>query len=362
MASDTALGFIRAAARGAKLPAAIVIAGSSAFLRERVFDAARRTFKGEGMNYRSFLVGGGDTIERVIAELREADLFAARRIVACRVLRSHRERDSGEEEEGGAERGTAAGSEAALAEAIASAGIPGAFILLYERDTAPAKVRRSAETHGMLVNCARPYENQLSQYAEVLAAEGGVKLAGGAAEALAARFGDLPAIANALARAAIHQEPGATLDVAALTDPAAARVPAVFELAESISRGDAAEALAILGRAIAFGRDPVELLAVEMIPVMRRMMLAAAVLERRGGPAQISAVLGFSPTSPLLTRAAEGARRYGLARLKAASRRACELDAGFKSGLFQAREEALGAMLLELMVGAGQAAASRARR
>jgi DNA polymerase III delta subunit, C-terminal domain len=105
-----------------------------------------------------------------------------------------------------------------------------------------------------------------------------------------------------------------------------------------------------LGRALAAGRDPFELLAVEIIPVMRRMMLAASMAANKQGAAQIAAALGMAPSSPLAMRAIDGARRFGMARLTQAYRRVSQLDADFKNGRVKEREEALAGMLLELIV------------
>jgi len=55
------------------------------------------------------------------------------------------------------------------------------------------------------------------------------------------------------------------------------------------------------------------------------------------------------PSSTMVTRAVEGARHFGLARLRAAHRRACQLDERFKMGLIKERESAVAGMLLDLM-------------
>ena len=210
---------------------------------------------------------------------------------------------------------------------------PGALIVVYERDTAPAKIRRAAEQGGLAINCPRPYDNQLTQFAEAFARAQDLRLGRGVADLLISRHaGDLSAIANTLAKAAIHREPGATLGAADLGDPAAAKIPDLFELAEALSNGRAAAALATLGRALAAGRDPFELLAVEIAPVMRRMMLAASMAAHKQGAPQIAAALGMSPSSPLALRAIEGARRFGMPRLTEAYRRVAQLDADFKNG------------------------------
>src|SRR5579885_2844294 len=139
MAVETALAVLRAGER-ASLAAAIVISGPQAFLREYLFDSVRRRLLGRGMRYRGFQVGGGDGFGQVLAELRAADLFAPVRMVACRVLRSHR---------GGGGRGGVAGGEAALAEALEAMRPPSALVVLYDRDSAPARIRRAVERNGL---------------------------------------------------------------------------------------------------------------------------------------------------------------------------------------------------------------------
>jgi DNA polymerase III delta subunit len=352
MAVETALSILRAGDR-ATLPPAIAISGPHAFLREYVFDIVRRRMLQQGMKYRGFQVGGAEGFDAVLAELREADLFAPVRVVGCRVLRSHRGGDQDGGEDGpssSSSRAGTGGGEAALAEALETVRGPGALIVVYERDTAPAKIRRAAEQSGLAINCPRPYDNQLAQFAEVFARVQDLRLGRGVADLLVSRHaGDLSAIANTLAKAAIHREPGATVSPSDLGDPAAAKIPDLFELAEALSNGRAAAALATLGRALAAGRDPFELLAVEIAPVMRRMMLAASMAAHRQSAAEIAAALGMSPSSPLAMRAIEGARRFGMPRLTEAYRRVAQLDADFKNGRVKEREEALAGMLLELM-------------
>jgi DNA polymerase III delta subunit len=354
MAVETALSILRSGDRAPSAPG-IVISGAHAFLREYVYDLMRRRMLRQGMQYRGFQVGGADGFDAVLAELREPDLFAPARVLGCRVLRSHRgggDRDDDAGADGfasGKARSGGGAGEAALAEAIETMRRPGALIVLYERDTAPAKVRRAAEQGGLAINCPRPYDNQLVQFAEAFARTHELRLGPGAAEMLVSRHaGDLAAMANTLSKAAIGRDPGAIVGRADLADPAAAKIPDLFDLAEALASGRAGAAIAILGRALASGRDPFELLAVEIAPVMRRMMLAASMLAQRQGTAQIAAALGMSPSSPLATRAIEGARRFGVARLGDGYRRVIELDADFKNGWIKDRDEALAGLLLEL--------------
>jgi DNA polymerase III delta subunit len=263
-------------------------------------------------------------------------------------------RDRGGDESGpsddAAEKETR-GGDAGLIGAVTEARAPNHLVIVYDKDAAPAKIRRAAESAGMLVNCLRPFDNQLPQYAQSFARGFGLKLSQNAAELLIARHGrDLSAIANALGKLAIHLEQGASIEAGDLSEHGPSKLPEPFEIAESISSGKTAATLAQLTRALGGGRDPFELLAVEFIPVLRRMMLAASMLAARKSTYDIAGALGFGPSSPLATRAIDGAKRFGLARLQRAYHRASELDEDFKNGETKARAEALSALVLDLML------------
>jgi DNA polymerase III delta subunit len=268
-------------------------------------------------------------------------------------MRSYRERGGGDaEEEGDPRGGRSNGGEAALIAAAERIAPSVRFALLYEKDNAPAKMRRVAEKSGATINCMRPFDNQIGQYTELFARNLGLKLSPTATDLLIGRHGgDLAAIANALAKAAINCGDGGRVDAADLGEAGAAHVPELFELAESVARGDTGETLALFDRAVQTGRDPIELLAVEVIPLVRRMLAAASVMARRKGARDVASALGLPPSSNLLARAVDGARRFGLARLQRAHRRASELDANFKLGLLKEREQAIAAMLIDLMAG-----------
>jgi DNA polymerase III delta subunit len=350
MAIENALGFLRAGSAAAEAPI-YVIAGPQPFLREYVLDNLRRRMAAQGFQYRPFQAGGGEGFGAVIRELEAADLFAPRRFVACRVLKTYRERggdDDGDDESTSSGGG---GGEAALIGAISKIAPTVRLGLVYERDNAPAKIKRTAEGAGIVINCMRPFDNQIGQYAEVFARGLGLKLARDTADLLAIRHGgDLAAIANALSLAAIAAEAGGRIDEADLgSGGGASRVPDLFELAESVPRGNLNETLALFDRAVQTGRDPIELLAVELIPLIRRMLTAAVLLEKRQGVAAIGRVLALPPSSGLMMRALDGARRFGAERLTVAHRQATTLDASFKAGLLKEREAAIAGLLLELM-------------
>jgi DNA polymerase III delta subunit len=351
MAIENALAFLRS---GTRVPTPVIlIAGPQPFLREYVLDNLRARLVPSGFQYRPFQVGAADGYGAVIGELEGADLFSSKRLIACRVLKTHRERAGGaDNDDGDGGEGKAGGAvdEAALGVALERISGPLHFALLYERDNAPAKIRRVVEKIGTVVNCLRPYDNQIGQYIEVFARNIGIKFSNDAADLLIGRHGsDLAAIANAIAKAAISCAEGAKVESSDLGAAGASRVPDLFEMAESLARGRTGEALALFDRAIQTGRDPIEVLAVEVIPQVRRMLVAASMLEKRKSPNDVARMLGMAPTSPLVVRAIDGGRRFGSQRLMRAHRRACELDAKFKNGLIHEREQAISSMLLDLM-------------
>lgn len=354
MPAETALAFLRALEGARPVAPVIVIAGPQAFLREYVLDAVARRLAREGFGYCPLQVTNAAEASRAAEEVNATDLFAPRRLVACRVARSVRARGP---EEGGAPdcgREGGGGYDAALLDASGGERGPNRLVIVYERDAAPAKARHAAENAGVVVNCLRPFDNQLPQYAALFARRLGLKLSAAVAEVIVSRHGgDLAAIANTLAKAAISLEPGAPVEASGLSDPGAERMPELFAIAESLSTARPAAALEQLLLAVGYGREPVEILSVEIVPAIRRMMLAAALLDARKGAGEIAAALGFNPASSLVTRAIEGAKRLGAECLGQAYRRAAELDAGFKSGRIKGRAQALAALILEF--GASQA-------
>ncbi|MGA2409767.1 MAG: hypothetical protein ABSG46_05170 [Candidatus Binataceae bacterium] len=198
MAVENALSFLRGGDRAAA--PLYVIAGPQPFLREYVLEILRARMAAEGYQYRPFQIGGAESFGAVIQELESADLFAPKRLVACRVLKAYRGRgaDDAEEEDGGAAPGRGSG-ETALISAIGRISAAIRLALIFERDSAPAKIRRAAEQAGTLINCLPPFDNQVAQYAEAFARLLGLKLARDTADLLAVRHGsDLAAINNAL--------------------------------------------------------------------------------------------------------------------------------------------------------------------
>jgi DNA polymerase-3 subunit delta len=349
LAVESALVFLRALAHGRAVAPVTVLYGPQAFLREYALDSLRRRLAGEGFKYRSHQIGGVDNYGALTTELQGADLFAPKRLVAGRVLRSYRERGSDDGSDPAEAPTSGTGDEAALISACARIDPTVRLALVYERDKLPVKMRRAIEQSANLVNCMRPFDNQLGQYAELFARALGFRLTLRQAELLVARHrGDLMAIANAVNKAAIDKRDDGKIEFTETAGPAIARIPDTFDIAESLVQRGVGETLALFDRAIQTGRDPIEILALELIPQIRRMLLAGALLGRKKDSAAVASALGVSPNSPLTTRAIEGARRFGLTRLERAHRRACELDESFKNGEIKQREQSVAALILEL--------------
>jgi DNA polymerase III delta subunit len=354
--ADNAFAFLRAIARDGAPPTLVALAGPQTFLREYVLDTLRIRLGRAGFLYRSFQLGMGGDAAAISDELDGGDLFAPKRFVVCRLLRAWRERGGIEDGVEDRSRGADAGSEAALIAAVERLAPALHLAIICERDTVPAKLRRVVEQRGTVINCPRPFDNQLGNYAELFARNAGLRLAPSATDLLVARHGgDLSAIANAINRAAITAREGKALEASDFGEAGAGRVPDLFELADAIARGNTNESLGLLGRAIQTGRDPIEILAVEIIPLIRRMLVAAALIARRKPPAALASAMGLPPSSTMLARAVDGARAFGIEALRAAHRRAAQLDELFKTGMVKERESAIASLLLDLMTRADRA-------
>lgn len=360
MPVETAFDFLRALSRASTAPSVVAIAGPQAFLREYVLERLRMRSVVDGFSYRSFQIGGTDRVEGLLNELEGGDLFAPKRLLVCRLLRSYRERSSSaEESSAAASTGADSRVDAALIDAVTRLSPALRLVIIAERDTAPAKIRRAVEEQGVVVNCARPFDNQLPQYAELFAREAGCSLSADAIELLIARHGgDLGAVLNAINRAVILAPPHEKLAASSFQESGSSlRIPDLFELAEAVTRGDLPEVLALAGRAIQTGRDPIEMLAVEVIPQLRRILIAAELLTARKAAPIIASALGLPPSSTMVTRAVNGAQRYQIDRLRQIYQRAIALDERFKMGLVKDREQALLGLLVDLMTPVERSAA-----
>ena len=350
MPTENPLAFLRALAREGTPPPLIALAGPQAFLREYTLDVLRTRNSNSGFAHRSFQLGAGGDTTAVIDELEVGDLFAPKRFVVVRLLRSWRERGGADDDFEDRARGADSSGEAALVAALDRQVPTQRIAIVSERDTVPAKLRRIVEQRGTLVNCGRPFDNQLGNYVEIFARNRGLKLSTSATDLLVARHGnDLGSMANAIDRGAITSSEGSRLEDIDFTEPGASRVPDLFELADAIARGNANETLGLFGRAVQTGRDPIEILAVEIIPLIRRMLTAAALLARHKGPAALAGAMGLPPSSTMLSRAVEGARAFGAEKLRNAYQCAAQLDERFKLGLLKERETAIVGLLLDLM-------------
>jgi DNA polymerase III delta subunit len=210
MPLENALAYLRVAGLERRIPPVAVIFGPHAFLREYVLDSIVRKLAADGCRHRSFQIGAGDDYGAMLNELRAPDLFAPKLAIVCRVLKSRRaEAASPDDDASDARTPAGGGSEAALAAAIDTIRSPGNLILLYEKDSVPAKVRRAAEKSALMVNCMRPFDDQIEQYVNAFARSLELKLSSGALDLIISRHGgDLAAIANTLAKVTIFAEPG----------------------------------------------------------------------------------------------------------------------------------------------------------
>jgi DNA polymerase III delta subunit len=350
MASENALAFLSQLDAGkALMPAAILITGPQPFLKEYVLEALRGALRGPGRDSQSFQIGSGGDFGAVLEAIAAPGLFSPATIACCRILRSRGGADDDEVAETRAPRG--GGDDARLSRALELAKTPSHLILLYERDSAPAKVQRQVDKSGLVVVCNKPFESQLPQCATLFARRLGLKIGYATAEGLAERYGtNLAAMHNALALAAIAA-PAQKPDEVLRSGPGAGDLGAeLFQLSESLSGDLPLVSLAMIDRAVAVGRDPTELLMIEILPALRRLVIAAVLAVRGQGPPEIAMEVGMSPRSPRVTALANAARRYGLRRLMQTYREAIELDANFKNGKVKERELALSALLAPLLL------------
>ena len=270
--------FLRALSQGRAIAPVTLIYGPQVFLREYVLDSLRRRLMDDGFKYRAFQIGAGDDYNALVIELQMADLFAAKRFVVGRILRSYRERGGDDASDADDRAAASRGDEMALIAACTRVNAAVRFALVYERDQLPAKMRRAIEQTGMLVNCMRPFDNQLGKYVELFARTVAVRLTMKEADSLVARYaGDLAGIANALNKAAVNRRDDGKIELTESRGSSATRIPEVFEIADSLVGRGVGETLALFDRAIQTGRDPIEVLALELIPQVRRMLLAGDI-------------------------------------------------------------------------------------
>jgi DNA polymerase III delta subunit len=350
MASENALAFLSQLESGkALLPAAILIAGPQAFLKEYVLDACRDAVRGPGRDPQSFHIGTGGDFGALLEAVSAPGLFAPATVALCRVLRTRGAAD--DDGEGGESRGARGSDDSMLLRAIELVRTPSHLLLFYERENAPAKVQRAVEKAGLGVICNKPFESQLNQYAALFARRLGLKVGYATIDTLADRYGtNLAAMHNALvlaAIAAVEEKPDDFLRSAnGIVDLGGE----LFQISESLSGDLPLIPFAMIDRAVAIGRDPTELLALEIIPALRRLLIAATLMTQGQGPAEIAMELSMSPRSPRVTATANAARRYGLQRLTRTYREAIDLDASFKNGSVKEREQALSGLLAPLLM------------
>jgi len=351
MASENALAFLSQLEAGkALLPAAILIAGPQAFLKEYVLDACRDALRGPGRESQSFQIGSGGDFGAVLEAVAAPGLFAPAVLASCRILRARGggDDDSGEAGEG---RGSRSSDDSTLSRAIELVRNPSHLILIYDRDNAPAKVQRQVEKAGLGVICNKPFESQVAQFAALFARRFGIKISYATVDTLVERYGtNLAAMHNALVLASIaaaEQKPDDFLRSSAGVVDLGGEL---FQISESLSGDLPLVTLAMIDRAVGIGRDPTELLMLEIIPALRKLLIAATLTMQGQGPAEIAMEISMSPRSPRMTATINAARRYGLRRLTKTYREAIDLDANFKNGTVKERAQALSGLLAPLLL------------
>src|SRR5258708_16197669 len=145
MPLETALAYLRTSASddSKRIPPVVVIFGPHAFLREYVLDSVVRKLISDGCQHRSFQIGSGDDYGAVLNEISAPDLFAPRRAIACRILKSRRDKaeTAGAQADAGDARASGSGgSETALGGAIATARGPVNPTLVYANNKPPPQV------------------------------------------------------------------------------------------------------------------------------------------------------------------------------------------------------------------------------
>jgi len=362
MAAENALAFLRQFETGKPmLPATIVITGTQPFLKEYVLECCCAVARGEAAELRRFHIGNAADLAPLLEAVAAPGLFSSATTAVARILRTRRIRAEGDDESEEQDAG-GRGDDGLLNEAIESVRLPSRLILLYERDSAPAKVIRAVEANGLTIACNRPYDSQLIQYAGVFAHRLGVTLSPAALDLIVLKYGgNLLEMHNALALAALVKTIQPPDQFVRSLGGDSRLGGEVFALSESLA-GDRPElAFALLDGAYGLGRDPNELLAVEVIPALRRMVTAANLLEQRRAPIEVAVALKLPPRSPMVAVAMDAAKRFGKTHLNAVYRAAVELDRGMKDGTIRDREAALSGLLLALLAQGRPQAQSGAR-
>lgn len=359
MASENALAFLSQHEAGkVLLPATILIAGPQTFLKEYVLDVCRDALRGPRCESQSFHIGARGDFGALLEAVSAPTLFAPAVVAMCRILRSRAAVDDDADSAEG--RGARGGDDSNLLRAIELARTPSHLILVYERDSAPAKVQRLVDKAGLGIICNKPFESQLTQFANLFARRFGLRIGYSTAETLAERYGtNLAAMHNAIVLAAIAAPEQKPDDFLRASGSAVDLGGELFQISESISGDLPLVPFAMIDRAAAIGRDPTELLSVEIIPALRRLLIAATLLMQGQGPAEIAMEISMSPRSPRVTAIANAARRFGVQRLTKTYRKAIDLDAGFKNGTIKEREQALSGLLAPLLMDDSRPAAGR---
>jgi DNA polymerase-3 subunit delta len=313
------------AARGPRR--AYLLAGGESLLRDDALTALRRAALGDGDPTFNFdrLEGAGATAAALLDALQTLPVFSARRLVVLVEPESRR---------GGARP---------LVDALAQwVGDPreGDTSVLVVIAARPDRRARWVRAFGdAVVACEAPGQaREIAAFVRAEAERQGIALARGAAEALAERIGpQLQMIRTELTKLALLAGPGEPVTAAQVgIGTAVSAEEPIWDLTDAIGEGRPADALRVLSRLIASGEAPPVLLGA-LVSHFRRLLRTAAGGDVAGPPF-------------VRRKLASQAKRYGVARLRAALDALHETDLALKGAGALRPELALERVVISLAV------------
>jgi DNA polymerase III delta subunit len=214
------------AGTASKVPPLTLATGAEDFLRDRVVAAFRAGGEAEGAEFQRI---EGDSVDasRLAEALASVSLFGgSRRVWLREVSRLDR------------------GAEEALLAWAGGTGEGARVLATTSRAVAELKTLQSLASRATVVSCDASGD-EVSRWAERLATEAGLKLPGGALEAIAARAPNLLALSHEIDKLRVHAAPDGRLPAQALETLAGARTAASAERwAAAVIAGDVRRARA----------------------------------------------------------------------------------------------------------------------
>lgn len=288
---------------GAVWPPVVLLCGEDSEARERGLAAVIAALPEEerGTAVERF---AGAPVLRVLDAARTAPLLGGRRIVIA----------------SGIDWLEAGGDETAQQELLrflAHAPEHALLILISPKADRRIKLMKSIEERGFVLDCPLPKEREMAGWIGARAQERGFELAPRAAQLLADAIGtDTGLAARELDKLALIAEHGEgrkppTVDLALVEEALGPhRVPGAFALEDALLGGRGAEALEALDRHLDANDSGIPLaLLGRMSAIVRRLSLAAEIVERGGGEQDVQETLGAHPF--VAQKYTQAARRIG---------------------------------------------------